>query len=102
MSSKLKNKNLGDIAAMKNLFNGNLMEIIKPMIKQKSNESVMKMMDIIKDKPDSWFEFLAVSTFILSFLDCNISSKYTNCQIYYRELRHHPPASSPFKCNFIC
>lgn len=64
MSSKLKNKNLGDIAAMKNLFNGNLMEIIKPMIKQKSNESVMKMMDIIKDKPESWFEFLAVSILI--------------------------------------
>lgn len=46
---------------MKNFFNGNLIEMIKPLIKQKSNESVLKMMDIIKDKPESWFEFLSVS-----------------------------------------
>ena len=46
---------------MKNFFNGNLIEMLKPLIKQKSNESVLKMMDIIKDKPESWFEFLSVS-----------------------------------------
>ena len=65
---------------MKNFFNGNLIEMIKPLIKQKSNESVLKMMDIIKDKPESWFEFLSVSNinnisllfFIKTFKSSNI------------------------------
>ena len=64
---------------MKNFFNGNLIEMLKPLIKQKSNESVLKMMDIIKDKPESWFEFLSVSiVYNYSLLFFIKTFKYSN------------------------
>ncbi len=81
---------------MKNFFNGNLIEMIKPLIKQKSNEGVMKMMDIIKEKPESWFEFLSVSDFLT--LACYFSSKFPNSQIHDRKLRYNPISDASSQC----
>ena len=52
---------------LKNLVNNNVLEMIKPSIKQKSNENVLKFIDVIKDRPENWFEFISISIFHQNF-----------------------------------
>ena len=60
MSSKNK-PNLEQINNLKNMVSGNLLEFIKPQIKNHQNENVLKIMDMIHEHPDIWLEFLSLS-----------------------------------------
>ena len=52
---------------MKNLLGGSFIEYLKPNIKTKQNESVLKMLEIAKDKPETYLELLAVAIFHKNF-----------------------------------
>ena len=53
--------------SMKNMFGNSIIEILKPSIKSHQNESVIKMLEIAKDKPDTYMELLAVAIFHKNF-----------------------------------
>ena len=53
--------------SMKNMFGNSIIEILKPSIKTHQNESVIKMLEIAKDKPDTYMELLAVAIFHKNF-----------------------------------
>ena len=65
--------NLGDLSdyekmtKMKNMLGGSFIEFLKPNIKSKQNESVIKMLEIAKDKPETYLELLAVAIFHQNF-----------------------------------
>ena len=61
MSSKNQKPNIEQINNLKNMVSGNLLEFIKPQIKNHQNENVLKIMDMIHDHPDLWLEFLSLS-----------------------------------------
>ena len=48
---------------MKNILGGSFTEILKQNIKNQQNENVIKMLDIAKDKPETYLELLAVAIF---------------------------------------
>ena len=52
---------------MKNFLGGSFIEYLKPNIKSKQNESVIKMLEIAKDKPEAYLELLAVAIFHRNF-----------------------------------
>ena len=52
---------------MKNMFGNSIIEILKPNIKAHQNESVIKMLEIAKDKPETYMELLPVSIFHKNF-----------------------------------
>ena len=52
---------------MKNVLGGSFIELLKPNIKLKQNESVLKMLEIAKDKPEAYLELLAVAIFHQNF-----------------------------------
>lgn len=60
--NKSTNSKLDDLAGLKEILtlNGNMMEFLKTVIKQRNNENALKMLDIISEKPDVWHEYLAV------------------------------------------
>ena len=51
---------------MKNMIGGSFIELLKPNIKKKENESVIKMLDI-NNKPETYLELLAVAIFHQNF-----------------------------------
>ena len=51
------------MANMKNLIGGSFIELLKQSIKGKQNENVIKMLDIAKDKPETYLELLPVAIF---------------------------------------
>ena len=51
------------MANMKNLIGGSFIELLKQSIKSKQNENVIKMLDIAKDKPETYLELLPVAIF---------------------------------------
>ena len=53
MSSSKISKNVEELQNLKNLVNNNVIEIIKPSIKQKSNENVLKFIYVIKERAES-------------------------------------------------
>ena len=48
---------------MKNMIGDGFLELLKPSIKsnQKDNENIFKMLDLAKDKPESYLELLSVA-----------------------------------------
>ena len=58
---------LEKMTSMKNMFGNSIIEILKPNIKSHQNESVIKMLEIAKDKPDNYMELLAVAIFHKNF-----------------------------------
>jgi len=58
---------LEKMTSMKNMFGNSIIEILKPNIKSHENESVIKMLEIAKDKPDNYMELLAVAIFHKNF-----------------------------------
>ena len=52
---------------MKNMLGGSFIEYLKPNIKTKQNENVLKMLEIAKDKPETYLELLAVAIFHQNF-----------------------------------
>ena len=55
------------MASMKNMFGNSIIEILKPNIKSHQNESVIKMLEMTKDKPETYMELLAVAIFHKNF-----------------------------------
>ena len=58
---------LEKMTSMKNMFGNSIIEILKPNIKSHQNESVIKMLEIAKDKPDTYMELLSVAIFHRNF-----------------------------------
>ena len=58
---------LEKMTSMKNMFGNSIIEILKPNIKSGQNESVIKMLEIAKDKPDTYMELLSVAIFHKNF-----------------------------------
>ena len=58
---------LEKMTSMKIMFGNSIIEILKPNIKSHQNESVIKMLEIAKDKPDNYMELLAVAIFHKNF-----------------------------------
>ena len=58
---------LEKMTSMKNMFGNSIIEILKPNIKSHQNESVIKMLEIAKDKPDAYMELLSVAIFHRNF-----------------------------------
>ena len=58
---------LEKMTSMKNMFGNSIIEILKPNIKSHQNESVIKMLEIAKDKPDNYMELLSVAIFHKNF-----------------------------------
>ena len=52
---------------MKNMIGGSFIEYLKPNIKKKENENVLKMLELTKDKPEAYLEFIAVAIFHQNF-----------------------------------
>ena len=67
MSTNKIPKNIEDLQNFKNMFDNNVIELIKPSIKEKSNEKVLKFIEIIKERPEYWFEFISISIFHQNF-----------------------------------
>jgi hypothetical protein len=55
------------MASMKNMFGNSIIEILKPNIKTHQNESVIKMLEMTKDKPEAYMELLSVAIFHKNF-----------------------------------
>ena len=55
------------ISSMKNMFGNGIVEILKPNIKTHQNESVIKMLDLAKDQPNTYIELLSVAIFHRNF-----------------------------------
>jgi ankyrin repeat protein len=58
---------LEKMTSMKNMFGNSIIEILKPNIKSHQNESVIKMLEIAKDKPYTYMELLSVAIFHRNF-----------------------------------
>ena len=58
---------LNTLNNMKNFLGGSFIEYLKPNIKSKQNESVIKMLEIAKDKPETYLELLPVAIFHRNF-----------------------------------
>ena len=52
---------------MKNMIGGSFIEYLRPNIKKKENENVLKMLELTKDKPETYLEFIAVAIFHQNF-----------------------------------
>ena len=53
--------NLEKMQNMKNMFGEGFIEFLKQSIKIHQNENVIKMLDIAKDKPETYIELLSVA-----------------------------------------
>ena len=56
-------KGFDKISDMRNMLNGSLIDMLIPEIKSKKNENVIKMLDMVKDKPDMCLNILIVAIF---------------------------------------
>ena len=64
MSKENDMKNLEkNITNMKNMLNVSLVDLLIPDIKSHKNDNVIKMLDIVKDKPEMYLSLLAVAIF---------------------------------------
>jgi hypothetical protein len=59
--------NYEKMANMKNIIGGSVMEILKQNIKTQQNENVIKMLELAKDKPETYIELLSVAIFHQNF-----------------------------------
>ena len=94
MSTQQKNiKNLETISNMQNMLNVSLIDMLIPDIKSKKNENVIKMLDVVKDKPDVYLNLLSVAIFhknkeiveliLDKYLTTEIEDPYLNTQFLY-------------------
>ena len=63
MSKENNMKNLEKLSNMKNMLNVSLIDILIPDIKSQKNENVMKMLEVVKDKPEVYINLLSVAIF---------------------------------------
>ena len=49
------------MANMKNIIGGSFIDFLKPNIKEKQNENVLKMLELAKDKQEAYIEILIVA-----------------------------------------
>ena len=67
MSTNKIPKKVEELQNFQNILNNNVIELIKPSIKEKSNENVLKFIEVIKERPENWFEFTSISIFHQNF-----------------------------------
>lgn len=63
MSFQNNLKSYERMASMTNMLGVSLIDMLKPNIKTKQNENVIKMLDIVKDKPEAYLDLLSVAIF---------------------------------------
>ena len=81
---------------MKNMLGGSFIELLKPNIKTKQNESFLKMLEMTKDKPEAYLELLSVAIFHQNFEVIKImveqynltesETPYTNALSFYNSI----------------
>ena len=81
---------------MKNMLGGSFIELLKPNIKSKQNESFLKMLEMTKDKPEAYLELLSVAIFHQNFEVIKImveqynltesETPYTNALSFYNSI----------------
>ena len=98
MSSAYQNelKNLDKISNMQNMLNLSLIDMIIPDIKSNKNENVIKMLDIVKDKPDAYLNLLLVSIIhrnkkiveliLEKYFTTEITNPYINAQFLHNAI----------------
>ena len=84
------------MAQMKNMLGVSLIDILKPNIKKKENENVIKMLDIVKDKPDAYLELLSVAIFhrnleimkliIEKYINSEFDAPYMNALTFFNSI----------------
>ena len=92
--------------SMKNMFGNSIIEILKPNIKTHQNESVIKMLEITKDKPETFLELLSVAIFhknieiikymVEKFKITEVDSPFMNALSFHNSIF---PENSEFKLN---
>ena len=63
MSKENNMKNLEKLSNMKNMLNVSLIDILIPDIKSHKNDNVIKMLEVVKDKPEVYINLLSVAIF---------------------------------------
>ena len=89
-------KNFESMASMKNMLGVSLLDLLKPNIKTKDNENVIKMLDVVKDKPDAYIELLSVAIFhknleiikliIEKYITAEIDVPYLNALTFFNSI----------------
>ena len=70
------------IDSNENMYGKSFIDILKPIIKEKQNDNVIKMLDIVKDEPEAYLELLSVAIFHRNFeITKLIIEKYINSEI---------------------
>lgn len=97
-------KNLDQFSNMKNMLNVSLIDILIPQIKSNQNENVIKMLDIVKDKPDAYLNLLSVAIFhknlkiveliLDKYFTSDIEEPYINSHFLYNSIL---PENSKYK-----
>jgi len=104
MSNQNVMKNLDQFSNMKNMLNVSLIDILIPQIKSNQNENVIKMLDIVKDKPDAYLNLLSVAIFhknlkiveliLDKYFTSDIEEPYINSHFLYNSIL---PENSKYK-----
>ena len=89
-------KDFDKLSNMKNMLNVSLIDILIPEIKSNKNENVIKMLDIVKDKPDIYLNLLIVAIFhknlkiveliIEKYFTTEIEEPYINTHFLYNAI----------------
>ena len=93
----MSNQNmLKNFDKMKNMINVSLIDLLIPEIKSNQNENVIKMLDIVKDKPDAYLNLLSVAIFhknlkiveliLDKYFTSDIQEPYINSNFLYNSI----------------
>ena len=84
------------MASMTNMLGVSLIDMLKPNIKTKQNDNVIKMLDIVKDKPEAYLDLLSVAIFhknleiikliIEKYINSEIEVPYMNAFSFYNSI----------------
>ena len=96
MSSPNDLKTFEKISSMKNMLGVSLIDMLKPNIKTKQNDNVIKMLDIVKDKPEAYLELLSVAIIhknfeimkliIDKYIFSDLENPYINALSFYNSI----------------
>ena len=96
MSFQNNLKSYERMASMTNMLGVSLIDMLKPNIKTKQNENVIKMLDIVKDKPEAYLDLLSVAIFhknleiikliIEKYIHSEIDVPYMNAFSFYNSI----------------
>ena len=108
MSFQNNTESYDKLPNINNMMGISFIDILKPNIKTKQNDKVIKTLDIIKDGPEAYIELLLVAIIhqnieitkliIEQYIESEIDSPYINSLIFYNSIL---PEDSKYKLNDI-